>query len=151
MCVLGDPLVSYCDPCVTQVCAADSSCCGESWDQLCIDEVAAICGIICGAPICGDGGLCQQDNDCPNPQQICDANSNTCVEPGEECDDGNTIGGDGCSATCTIEVFECNDGIDNDGDGGCDSGGCEFPPKSGIFMEADTDCAGDPTGSESGK
>ncbi len=25
-------------------------------------------------------------------------------EPGEECDDGNPVGGDGCSETCTVEV-----------------------------------------------
>jgi cysteine-rich repeat protein len=31
-------------------------------------------------------------------------------EPGEECDDGNTLPGDGCSLTCTIEVGECGDG-----------------------------------------
>jgi cysteine-rich repeat protein len=25
------------------------------------------------------------------------------LEAGEECDDGNTVSGDGCSCTCTIE------------------------------------------------
>jgi cysteine-rich repeat protein len=25
---------------------------------------------------------------------------NGVIEPGEQCDDGNTIGGDGCSSTC---------------------------------------------------
>jgi len=35
--------------------------------------------------------------------------------PGEECDDGNNLSGDGCSATCVIE--ECADGLDNDADG----------------------------------
>ena len=35
----------------------------------------------CGAPICGNGEL----------------------EPGEACDDGNALGGDGCSAGCEIE------------------------------------------------
>lgn len=39
-------------------------------------------------------------------------------ETGEECDDGNIIAGDGCSATCTIE----SDGGD-DGDGGGGGGG----------------------------
>lgn len=39
------------------------------------------------APSCGDG----------NTDEVC----------GEACDDGNTDGGDGCSATCGIEVPEC--------------------------------------------
>jgi len=46
---------------------------------------------------------------------------------GEECDDGNTVDGDGCSSICTIEPFcgdgaldsgeECDDGNTVDGDG----------------------------------
>ena len=54
---------------------------------------------------------------------------NGTVETGEECDDGNTISGDGCSSTCQIEVApvcgngtiegaeECDDGNTSDGDG----------------------------------
>ncbi|HVZ87511.1 MAG TPA: DUF4215 domain-containing protein [Polyangia bacterium] len=31
------------------------------------------------------------------------------LEPGEGCDDGNTVSGDGCSSTCTVEPgFTCN-------------------------------------------
>jgi cysteine-rich repeat protein len=49
-----------------------------------------------------------------------------CLGEGEECDDGNTTGGDGCSATCETEVCgdgkvdegeECDDGNTADGDG----------------------------------
>jgi len=41
----------------------------------------------------------------------------------EECDDGNNIDGDGCSAICLIEVIEpyCGDGIIDDGEQ-CDDG-----------------------------
>jgi cysteine-rich repeat protein len=51
------------------------------------------------------------------------------VDAGEECDDGNTADGDGCSASCTNEVTpvcgdgilqsgeECDDGNTADGDG----------------------------------
>jgi cysteine-rich repeat protein len=52
------------------------------------------------------------------------------LDAGEECDDGNQIGGDGCSATCanenpcgngTIDAGEqCDDGNRTDGDG-CDA------------------------------
>ena len=56
-------------------------------------------------PYCGDGNL----------------------DPGEECDDGNNLDGDGCSSQCTIEPYcgdgnldegeECDDGNLIDGDG----------------------------------
>ena len=61
---------------------------------------------------------------------------NEIVETGEQCDDGNTINGDGCSSACTIEVppccgdgrldpgEQCDDGNLNSGDG-C-SATCEF-------------------------
>jgi cysteine-rich repeat protein len=42
-------------------------------------------------------------------------------EPGEECDDGNTNSGDGCSSTCKIEF--CGDGIvNNQPNEECDDG-----------------------------
>ncbi len=48
------------------------------------------------------------------------------LDPSEECDDGNTTGGDGCRADCTIEACgdgiqdpreQCDDGNGNDTDG----------------------------------
>lgn len=49
------------------------------------------------------------------------------VDAGEECDDGNNVDGDGCSATCTIDPYcgdgnvdqgeSCDDGNNVDGDG----------------------------------
>jgi cysteine-rich repeat protein len=53
---------------------------------------------------------------------------NGMIDSGEECDDGNTIACDGCSATCTreacgngmMECEACDDGNDVDGDG-CDA------------------------------
>lgn len=36
----------------------------------------------------------------PGPSVLC---GNEIVEPGEECDDGNTMDGDGCSANCLLE------------------------------------------------
>jgi cysteine-rich repeat protein len=36
----------------------------------------------------------------PNCTAIC---GNGIVEPGEACDDGNTVNGDGCSAVCTVQ------------------------------------------------
>jgi len=44
------------------------------------------------------------------------------VEAGEQCDDGNTTAGDGCSATCEQEAAPMPDG--GMGGGGTDDGGC---------------------------
>jgi cysteine-rich repeat protein len=39
---------------------------------------------------------------------VCTRCGNLVVELGEQCDDGNTVSGDGCSATCTVEPgFSC--------------------------------------------
>jgi cysteine-rich repeat protein len=42
-------------------------------------------------------------------------------DDGEACDDGNTTGGDGCRADCTVE--QCGDGIVDPGEA-CDGGAC---------------------------
>jgi TonB family protein len=48
-----------------------------------------------------DTGTCTQNcSDGPPAVAVC---GNGSVEAGEQCDDGNTRGGDGCSATCRIE------------------------------------------------
>ncbi len=58
-----------------------------------------------------DGGV---DGTCP-------ACPNGVVDAGEQCDDGNTVDGDGCTADCTDEF--CGDGIVNDnGAEECDDG-----------------------------
>jgi len=58
-----------------------------------VDELAMY-WVIQLAPSCGDGSL----------------------DAGEECDDGNTIGGDGCSATCHNENVIAPADFDHDGD-----------------------------------
>jgi hypothetical protein len=49
-CVVGDPLASNCEPCVTAICAADPSCCADAWDQACVDAVSPLCNEACPAP-----------------------------------------------------------------------------------------------------
>ncbi len=73
----------------------------------------------CRAPVCGNGN----------------------IELGEQCDDGNTANGDGCSSGCQIEVAACGDGTVQSGEQ-CDDGntangdgcssGCQLePPRCG--------------------
>jgi cysteine-rich repeat protein len=73
---------------------------------------------------------CCINSDC-NRDMVCDTSTHTCKggssfpvcgnkikEVGEECDDGNTVGGDGCSSVCTSEG--CPEGTIL-----CDNGKCE--------------------------
>ena len=52
------------------------------------------------------------------PSPVC---GNGTVEAGEQCDDGNTTGGDGCSATCASEAPVCGNGRVESGEE-CDDG-----------------------------
>jgi cysteine-rich repeat protein len=93
---------------------------------------------------CNDGLACNGADQCalgacsvhagnPCAAGCCDETTDTCVETcpvtlprcgngllqsGEECDDGNAVGGDGCSATCETE---CGNGRIDAGEG-CDDG-----------------------------
>src|SRR5437773_10813014 len=53
---------------------------------------------------------------CLTPAGDC---GNSVVEAGEQCDDGNLVAGDGCSASCRLEV--CGNGIRDAGEQ-CDDG-----------------------------
>lgn len=92
------------------------------------------CGSITGTNCCGNGTI-DPGEQCDNVNDPgCDIN--TCLYPGssascgngivefaqgENCDDANSVSGDGCSATCTLEGATCGDGnldIGEDCDGG---------------------------------
>jgi cysteine-rich repeat protein len=64
-----------------------------------------------GDPTTGDGDPTTGDGD----SQIC---GDGIVDPGEECDDGNSNDGDGCSGNCTVESDSDSDSGDGDGDDG---------------------------------
>jgi cysteine-rich repeat protein len=70
-----------CSPAFAQGCNSDADC---------VVERKNIC------QICGDGILQQSETDCPPGSYgpFCQ---------GEHCDDGNTLSGDGCSASCQLE------------------------------------------------
>jgi hypothetical protein len=80
LCDEGVALAANCDSCVGQVCAQDSFCCDNKWDNLCVDQAKQICG----ANICGGGG------------------GGGCAHP--ECSAGDKL--DQSCSTCATEV--CN-------------------------------------------
>lgn len=74
------------------------------------------CPVDCGTcpPTCGDN-LCDTTcNECNECQIDCFCGNNVICSQTEQCDDGNTINGDGCSSTCQSEASTC---ADNDFDG----------------------------------
>ena len=51
---------------------------------------------------------------------------NGVIDEGEECDDGNTIDGDGCSSSCTIEKEVINSGLVD----------LTWPPEVNLFFDS---------------
>jgi len=81
--------------------------------------------------VAGEGGLdipsgpAYEEIYKPPPESVC---GNGKLEKGEQCDDGNTEGGDGCSAACAVErrerpayVPRCGNGVRDPGEA-CDDG-----------------------------
>ncbi|HET7543525.1 MAG TPA: DUF4215 domain-containing protein [Polyangiaceae bacterium] len=80
---------------------------GETCTGLCKDGA-------CQAPVCGDqkvepGEECENDENSPGAcikckKAICGDGVVWAAQDHEQCDDGNTLSGDGCSATCRVET-----------------------------------------------
>jgi MYXO-CTERM domain-containing protein len=94
----------------------------------------ATCNVDCTVPMCGDdvinllsGEVCDDGGQSPDcdadctPVECGDGSENNLA--GEYCDDGNLIDGDGCSATCTNEEVETDEGGDSSSGGGSSSDG----------------------------
>lgn len=58
---------------------------------------------------CTDGSEGTQHNDSPPPNTVC---GDGVVEGSEQCDDGNTTDGDGCSAACVSEASDPGELVD---------------------------------------
>jgi cysteine-rich repeat protein len=93
----------------------------------------------------GDGLIDKADPDC----FICGDNI---LDPDEQCDDGNLVGGDGCNGVCQLENpcgngainpgEECDDGNRNNGDG-CDSS-CQLENRAPDAVCEDVSECNDP-------
>ncbi|MEO6773027.1 MAG: DUF4215 domain-containing protein, partial [Kofleriaceae bacterium] len=100
--------------------------------------VVAGCANHPSAHECASGIVCPDPLQCAAVQPVCISNlcGNGVVDPGETCDDGNIMNGDGCSADCK-SAEKCGDGVVNTEAGEvCDDGntvsgdGCSADCKS---------------------
>lgn len=81
---------------------------------------------------------------CPEPATVC---GDWIVRPGEQCDDGNTVDGDGCDGNCSLSTCgngrktareQCDDGNLLDGDG-CD-GNCTLSQCGNSIVADNEQC-----------
>jgi cysteine-rich repeat protein len=158
----GEPSVCVASVCGDGVRAPNEACDdgntknGDGCSSTCTIETGWACppNVSC-LPMCGDGIVTANEECDPTPANTtactncklnagytCGANGtgpctatvcgNGTKEPGEGCDDGNTIAGDGCGPTCQLEpaitvgpnpvvAVTCGDGLKT-GSEGCDDG-----------------------------
>jgi len=80
------------------------------------------------AQVCANGIVCPEGTTCAAVQEVCITGNcgNGITDPGETCDDGNIVDGDGCSHACKMEKCgngdmdpgeKCDDGNNTSGDG----------------------------------
>jgi cysteine-rich repeat protein len=93
--------------------------------------------------VCSSGIVCPAPLKCAAVQAVCISNlcGNGVVDPGEVCDDGNIMNGDGCSSDCKSKEA-CGNGIVDPGevcdDGNTVNGQCGGSAGSGC--NEDSDC-----------
>lgn len=83
VCTVGGPLDPSCDMCTQAVCGADSFCCNNTWDSICVLEVGTYCGMACGAVGCAH-------DECAVGDKL-DANCSMCA-----------------GAVCAADAYCCN-------------------------------------------
>jgi len=90
------------DPCDDgNACSVDDVCLAGTCSACGNGTTDAACGETCDPPVSGTCDATCILVDC----------GNTTLQLGEECDDGNTQNGDGCSATCQLEDRLCIEGL----------------------------------------
>jgi hypothetical protein len=95
ICSTGGALTTACDACAAQVCAADSFCCSNSWDSICVGEVQSVCKQSCTGGGGGGGGSTCSHSICNSGVKL----TSTC---------------DSCAAQiCADDSFCCNNKWDS--------------------------------------
>ncbi|MDI1476522.1 DUF4215 domain-containing protein [Polyangium sp. y55x31] len=124
-----------CDSCKFS-CASDDPARDCSGLDPCLGNTCDDATHTCGNPI-ADGGVCGLASACVNGACSAIVCGDGVVHPGEDCDDGNQIGGDGCESDCTLPPAGsvCGNGVRDAGEhcddsntknlDGCDSA-CKF-------------------------
>lgn len=137
--------------------------CNESADQCepepandgsaCDDGLFCTSGEFCSGGSCAGGSVveCNDDNGCTS--DVCSEDGDQClndvlpgccgnglIEQGEECDDGNQGGGDGCEADC-MRSTECS--FDFGGGNERFAGGCGAPSFADVQAAVDASSDGD--------
>ena len=134
-----------CSPTAFADCVQDESLCRAC---LLLDE-ADDTGVFCDEH---DDGVANAS--CVDPRRC----GNATVEPGEECDDGNTVDADCCSATCTVEPAAqpcaddgniCTDDV-CDGNGACAHVANTDPCDDGLYCTGSDTCSGGSCSTHSG-
>jgi hypothetical protein len=157
------------DPvCQDAVCAVDPFCCSNTWDQICANQAASLCGDLCGG---GGGGICSSSaNDCCVANGTPGCSDETCCNAVCAADPFCcSVAWDGiCAGSAAVLCLDiCGSGCDVSCPAGADSeqeacgedtnGGCNAPPTSGSTcciangglgcddpVCQDTVCAADP-------
>jgi cysteine-rich repeat protein len=125
----------------------DSNDARRFWDLDCNSNgIADTCDIDCA----GFGGECATFGTCGESADInsngipdeCAICGNSVLEPGEDCDDGNTTAGDCCAADCSFESAgsSCSDGAACNGDETCDGAGSCDPGTDVDCSHLDAGC-----------
>ncbi len=128
VCSDGEPCTADgCDPATGCVFTPRTGACDDG--RFCTVDDACVAGTCVGGPprACADADPCTVDT-CNETTDACEHTpgagccGNGTIDPGETCDDGNRIDGDGCSATCRDAA--CGDGVVDELRGEqCDDGG----------------------------
>jgi hypothetical protein len=82
MCLAGDPLDPFCNPCVQAVCDLDPDCCGLEWHEGCVEMVRFTCGSVrcadsrgtCDHTLCSEGEPLVPECDVPPLPTSCVTN-----------------------------------------------------------------------------
>jgi hypothetical protein len=153
LCQTGFPLAPTCSSCAATVCAVDPFCCGGGWDEVCVAEVGALCGISCagcGDALCTMGESCLTCSDCGLCSATC---GNGVCDPGEnsstcplDCGSALTCGDGYCDfwqgEHCASRPADCGACL-----AGCGDGICKNPFLGGTenCVKCSLDCGPCPT------